>query len=68
MDNFYQTQRPYNPYQNQAYTIPYIGNITSVKGAESTMLKLQSVSFDMTYIVEQQDSLKEKYTKKTRVN
>lgn len=34
MDNFYQTQRPYNPYQNQAYTIPYIGNITSVKGAE----------------------------------
>lgn len=39
-----------------------------LKGAESTMLKLQSVSFDMTYIIEQQDSLKEKYIKKTRVN
>ena len=39
-----------------------------LKGVETEMLKLQSVSFDMTYIVEQQDSLKEKYTKKTRVN
>ena len=39
-----------------------------LKGAETEMLKLQSVSFDMTYIIEQQDSLKEKYMKKTRVN
>lgn len=34
MDNFYQTQRPYNPYQPQPYTTPYVGTITHVKGAE----------------------------------
>ena len=34
MDNFYQTSRLYNPYQNQAYSVPYIGTITHVKGAE----------------------------------
>lgn len=51
------------------YVVKLIKDVDEeLKGAESTMLKLQSVSFDMTYIIEQQDSLKEKYMKKTRVN
>ena len=34
MDSYFTGQRPFNPYLNQAYTAPYIGTITHVKGAE----------------------------------
>lgn len=39
-----------------------------MKQAEEKMMKLAAAGYDMIYILDEQEWLKEKYTKKTRVD
>lgn len=68
MNSFYPTQQqPFNPYQNQSYTPPYNGTIISVKGQEGCNAFKMGANCSVL-LLDEQEHLKKKYTKKTRVD